>query len=59
VVRHDRVTRGLSEREYLSLEVWWQVKKTMRAVKAEVMLVFDDTLQEKPCTDESEWGADF
>jgi hypothetical protein len=54
-VGHDRVTRFLSEREYTSRDLWLQVKKTVREVERdEAVLIFDDTIQEKPWTDESE-----
>jgi hypothetical protein len=54
-VSHDRVTRFLSEREYTSRDLWLQVKKTVREIEEEdAVLIFDDTIQEKPWTDESE-----
>src|SRR5512144_93869 len=52
---HDRVTRFLSEREYTSRDLWLQVKKTVREIERnDAVLIFDDTIQEKPWTDESE-----
>lgn len=54
-VSHDRVTRFLSERDYTSRDLWLQVKKTVREVaRDDAVLIFDDTIQEKPWTDESE-----
>jgi hypothetical protein len=54
-VSHDRVTRFLSERDYTSRDLWLQVKKTVREVERDdAVLIFDDTIQEKPWTDESE-----
>lgn len=54
-VSHDRVTRFLSEREYTSRDLWLQVKKTVREIECDdAVLIFDDTIQEKPWTDESE-----
>ncbi len=54
-VSHDRVTRFLSEREYTSRDLWLQVKQVVREVERDdAVLIFDDTLQEKPWTDESE-----
>jgi hypothetical protein len=51
----DRVTRFLSEREYLSRDLWLQVKQTVREVERDdAVLIFDTTIQEKPWTDESE-----
>ena len=53
-VSHDRITRFLSEQEYTSKELWQQVKSTVRMVeRAEGVLIFDDTIQEKAWTDES------
>src|SRR5512144_647815 len=52
---HDRVTRFLSEREYSSRDLWLQVKKTVREIERnDAVLIFDDTIQEKLWTDESE-----
>jgi hypothetical protein len=54
-ISHDRVTRFLSERDYTSRDLWLQVKKTVREVERDdAVLIFDDTIQEKPWTDESE-----
>jgi hypothetical protein len=54
-VSHDNVTRFLSTREYTSKDLWLQVKPTVRSVEQEDgVLIFDDTIQEKAWTDESE-----
>ena len=54
-VSHDRITRFLSKQEYTSRELWLQVKAMVRQVQdAEGVLIFDDTIQEKAWTDESE-----
>lgn len=54
-ISHDRVTRFLSKREYTSRDLWLQVKKVVREVEHDdAVLIFDDTIQEKPWTDESE-----
>ena len=54
-VSHDQVTRFLSEEEYTSKELWQEVKSTVRKVEREdAVLIFDDTIQEKPYTDENE-----
>ena len=54
-VSHDRVTRFLSEREDTSRDLWLQGKKTVREVAQDnAVLIFDDTIQEKPWTDENE-----
>jgi len=54
-VSHDQVTRMLSERDYTSKDLWQQVKATVRQIENdEGVLIFDDTIQEKAWTDESE-----
>jgi len=54
-ISHDQITRFLSEEEYTSKELWLQVKPTVRKVeRADGVLIFDDTIQEKPYTDENE-----
>ena len=54
-VSHDRITRFLSAQEYLSKDLWLQVKPTVRRVEGEEgVLIFDDTIQEKAWTDQSE-----
>jgi len=54
-VSHDQITRFLSGEEYTSKELWQEVKPTVRKVEREdAVLVFDDTIQEKPYTDENE-----
>jgi hypothetical protein len=54
-VSHDRITRFLSEQDYSSKDLWQQVKPTVRELESdEGVLIFDDTIQEKAWTDESE-----
>jgi hypothetical protein len=54
-VSHDQVTRFLSGDEYTSKDLWQEVKATVREVeREEAVLIFDDTVQEKPYTDENE-----
>jgi DDE superfamily endonuclease len=54
-ISHDKVTRFLSARQYTSKDLWAQVKPTVRSVQSdEGVLIFDDTIQEKAWTDESE-----
>ena len=54
-VSHDKVTRFLSEREYTSKDLWREVKSVVRKIeKADGILIFDDTIQEKAWTDENE-----
>jgi hypothetical protein len=55
VISHDKVTRFLSEADYSSAELWHLVKPTVRAIESEEgLLIFDDTIEEKPYTDENE-----
>jgi hypothetical protein len=45
----------LSARQYTSKDLWVQVKPTVRSVQSdEGVFIFDDTIQEKAWTDESE-----
>jgi hypothetical protein len=55
LVSHDKVTRFLSARQYTSKDLWAQVKLTVRSVQSdEGVIIFDDTIQQKAWTDESE-----
>ena len=54
-VSHDQITRFLSAQEYTSKDLWQQVKSTVRSIEHDdTVLIFDDTIQEKAWTDESE-----
>jgi len=54
-VSHDRITRFLSRDDYTSRDLWALVKPTVRAVEADdAVLIFDDTIEEKPHSDENE-----
>ena len=54
-VSHDQVTRFLSAQEYTSKDLWQQVKSTIRSIERDDgVLIFDDTIQEKAWTDESD-----
>jgi hypothetical protein len=54
-VSHDRITRFLSRQDYTSKDLWLQVKAMVREVQdAQGVLIFDDTIQEKAWTDESD-----
>lgn len=55
VVSHDKVTRFLSQNQFDSRDLWKVVKPHIRRVEAQdAVLIFDDTLEEKPYTDENE-----
>ena len=54
-ISHDKITRFLSKEEYTSKELWQLVKKEVRAIEEEDgVLIFDDTVQEKQYSKESE-----
>jgi hypothetical protein len=54
-VSHDQVTRFLSQNEFTGKDLWKVVKPHVRRVQSEqAVLIFDDTIQEKPCTDQNE-----
>jgi hypothetical protein len=55
-VSHDKVTRFLSENELDSPKLWRLVKPLVREFEDEAsgVLIIDDTIEEKPYTDESE-----
>ena len=48
-VSHDQITRFLSKQDFTSKELWKAVKKEVRAIEDDSgVLIFDDTIQEKP-----------
>lgn len=54
-VSHDQVTRFLAQEVLTNKDLWRLVKAQVRAVQsAEAVLIIDDTVQEKPYSDESE-----
>ncbi len=57
-VSHDKVTRFLSKKDLDSRELWHLVKPLVREIEGEQeeegVLIIDDTIEEKPYTDESE-----
>lgn len=54
-VSHDQITRFLSEKEYGGKDLWKQVKPVIRKIETEYgCLIGDDTIQEKPYTDEND-----
>jgi len=53
-VSHDRITRLLSGRDFTSSDLWQAVKPLVRQVQSEdAVLIIDDSIEEKPYTDES------
>lgn len=52
---HDQITRFLAGADYTSRDLWLLVKPVVRAIEtADGVLIFDDTIEEKPSTDENE-----
>lgn len=52
---HDQITRFLAEADYTSRDLWSLVKPVVRVIEtADGVLIFDDTIEEKPYTDENE-----
>jgi DDE superfamily endonuclease len=57
-VSHDQVTRFLSERLKTSADLWRIVKPLLRQVESpQGVLIIDDSIEEKPYTDENEQVA--
>ena len=61
-ISHDKITGFLSAREYDSKTLWGIVKKKVREVEQDDgVIIFDDTLSEKPYSEESglvNWHSD-
>lgn len=53
-ISHDKFTRFLRTEELTSVKLWGLVKKTVRKIESEEgVLEIDDTIEEKPYTDEN------
>ena len=54
-VSHDRVTRFLSQPKKTGVDLWRKVKPLVRQMQSsDGVLIFDDTIEEKPYTDEND-----
>ena len=54
-VSHDKITRFLSEENFESKQLWQLVKPVLRKYEEDDgVLIFDDTIEKKPHTSESE-----
>jgi hypothetical protein len=54
-VSHDQVTRFLASSQFTNADLWKVVKPHVRRIQSEEgVLVLDDTVEEKPYTDQSE-----
>ena len=52
---HDQITRFLNRKEFSSKNLWCYVKPKIRELKQEArgILIIDDSIEEKPYTDEN------
>lgn len=54
-ISHDKVTRFLRSEDFSSMELWKIIKPKVREIESEEgVLIVDDTIEEKPSTDENE-----
>jgi hypothetical protein len=54
-ISHDQITRFLSQQALTDKDLWKIVKPHVRRVQSpDAVLIIDDTVEEKPYTDESE-----
>lgn len=54
-ISHDKVTRFLSTEDFTSAKLWEIVKPAVRKIESEDgVIIFDDTIEEKPSTDEND-----
>lgn len=54
-ISHDKITRMLSKDLFTQKNLWQMVKKTIRQIEtSEGVLIIDDSIEEKPHTDEND-----
>ncbi len=54
-ISHDQVTRFLSKKDYTSKDLWKSIKKEIHKIEDDDgVLIFDDTVQEKPHSKEND-----
>lgn len=54
-ISHDRITRSLSENIPKSKDLWHMVKRHVREIEsADGVMIIDDSIEEKPYTDEND-----
>ena len=54
-ISHDKVTRFLSSEDFTAAKLWELIKPTVREIESEEgVIIIDDTIEEKPSTDENE-----
>lgn len=55
VISHDKVTRFLNSEDFTSAKLWKLIKSTVREIESkDGVLIVDDTIEEKPSTDEND-----
>ena len=62
-ISHDKITRRLTQSYFSFRSLWSLVKSTVREIENDdAVLIFDDTIEEKPYTDENDivtWHYDL
>ena len=54
-ISHDKITRFLSSEDFTSAGLWTLIKRTVREIQGkDGVIIIDDTVEEKPSTDENE-----
>src|ERR1700730_7821352 len=54
-ISHDKVTRFLSSKDFKSADLWLQAKPLYNSIQSDDgVLIIDDSIEEKPYTDENE-----
>lgn len=54
-ISHDKITRFLSKEQFSSKDLWHLAKPIIRKIESsEGVLIFDDSIEEKPYTDEND-----
>ncbi len=54
-ISHDKITRFLSSEQYGSKDIWLLAKPIVRKIESpDGVLIFDDSIEEKPYTDEND-----
>lgn len=57
-ISHDKISRLLSSKEYTAMDLWKRSKSFYKSIESDdSVLSIDDSIEEKPYTDESELNA--
>jgi hypothetical protein len=55
LISHDKITRFLSKEQFTSKDLWQLAKSFVREIEyPDEVLIFDDSIEEKPYTDEND-----